>query len=117
MFIAYAVLTSLMALTAACVACLSFLRHPIPVEAARQVRVPESWVVPLGALMLAGSFGLLVGFAMPAVGVAAATGLVLYFVGAIIAHLRARDHHLGPPGGILLMATATLVATLLHTGS
>jgi hypothetical protein len=44
----------------------------------------------LGALKLAGAAGLLVGLAgLPAIGIAAATGLVLYFIGAVIAHLRA----------------------------
>jgi len=51
-------------------------------------RVPRSWVPVPGAFLALGSLGLLAGFAVPALGVAAAVGLVLYFVGALVAHLR-----------------------------
>ena len=43
------------------------------------------------SLLAAGSIGLVVGFAVPALGVAAACGLVLYFLCAAGAHIRARD--------------------------
>jgi DoxX-like family len=52
------------------------------------LRVPRSWVPVLGTFLALGSLGLLAGFAVPALGVAAAVGLVLYFVGALVAHLR-----------------------------
>jgi hypothetical protein len=112
--VVYVVLTSIMAVSAASIACLNFLRHPMPVAAAQQVRVPHSWIVPLGIVMLAGALGLVAGFVVPPLGVAAAAGLVLYFVGAIIAHLRVGDFHLGPPSGVLVMAAATLAATVAH---
>ncbi|KJY26125.1 DoxX family protein, partial [Streptomyces sp. NRRL S-495] len=40
----------------------------------------------------AGAAGLLVGLAVPALGVAAAIGLILYFLGAVITCLRARSY-------------------------
>jgi hypothetical protein len=48
------------------------------------------------------------------IGTAAATGLVLFFVGAIIAHLRSRDYsrQLGLAVGFFLLAVATLVLGL-----
>ncbi|WP_245607269.1 DoxX family protein [Pseudonocardia spinosispora] len=55
--------------------------------------VPASWLPVIGALKLAGAVGLLVGLLwLPWVGVAAAVGLVLYFVCAVHTHLLARDY-------------------------
>ncbi|ORB84336.1 hypothetical protein B1987_11615 [Mycobacterium kansasii] len=55
--------------------------------------VPESWLTfPIGTLKTAGALGLAVGLAgLPMVGVAAAVGLVLFFVCAIYTHILARD--------------------------
>ena len=55
-----------------------------------KVGVAESCITTLGILKAAGALGLLVGIGAPAVGIAAAVGLVLFFVGAIITHLRER---------------------------
>ncbi|MGW4652662.1 DoxX family protein [Kitasatospora sp. NPDC004289] len=54
--------------------------------------VPRSWWTPLALAKLAGAAGLLVGLAVPALGIAAAVGLVLYFLGAVITNLRARSY-------------------------
>ena len=43
------------------------------------------------------------------VGTAAAVGLVLFFVVAIIAHLRVRDYSIGPAAAFLLLAVAAQV--------
>jgi hypothetical protein len=77
--------------------------HAPSVTAARQVQVPQSWMLPLGTLLGAGALGLIAGFAVPALGVAAATGLVLFFIGAIIAHLRVGDVHLGGAAAFLAL--------------
>jgi hypothetical protein len=55
---------------------------------------------------------LLVGIAVPQIGIAAAAGLVLFFVGAIITHLRARDYSFGLAVVFLLLAVAALVLRL-----
>jgi hypothetical protein len=60
-------------------------------------------------LKAAGALGLLVGIGVPVIGTAAAVGLVLFFVAAIITHLRARDYSLGPAVVFLLLAVAALV--------
>ncbi|GAA1719636.1 DoxX family protein [Nonomuraea sp. AD125B] len=54
--------------------------------------VPKSWWPWLGAAKAAGAVGLLVGLAVPAIGVAAGIGLVVYFLGAVVTVLRARSH-------------------------
>lgn len=77
--------------------------------------VPLSWRPTLGWLKAAGALGLLVGLAVPAIGVAAAVGLVLFFVGAIVAVVRARWYEHWYPVLFLLFAAGALalrVATL-----
>ncbi|WP_306371113.1 DoxX family protein [Nocardiopsis sp. CC223A] len=69
--------------------------HRYPREQADLLGVPHTWIPVLGALLGAGALGLLVGPAVPVVGLAAAAGLVLYFVGALVAHLRVGDLRLG----------------------
>jgi hypothetical protein len=54
--------------------------------------VPKSWWTPLGLAKAAGALGLIGGLFVPAVGVAAAIGLILYFAGAVITVLRARSY-------------------------
>ncbi|MCP2299203.1 DoxX-like family protein [Nocardia amikacinitolerans] len=114
MFALYVTLTTLTALAAATGAWMNFVRHPIPVAAAKEVRVPQTWMLPLGSLLAAGALGLVAGFAIPLVGIAAATGLVLYFIGAVIAHLRVADFHLGRVSTALALTVATLAATLAY---
>lgn len=59
----------------------------------------------------AGAAGLLVGLlGVRPLGIAAAVGLVLFFVGAVAAHLRARVfHNIAFPLGYLVLGTAALV--------
>jgi len=66
----------------------------------------------LGILKAAGALGLLVGIGVPIIGTAAAAGLVLFFVGAILIHLRARDYTFGLAVVFLLLAVASLVLGL-----
>ncbi len=79
--------------------------------------VPDSWMTTLGILKVAGALGLLVGIVVPSVGTAAAIGLVLFFIGAIVTHLRAHDYTFGLAAVFLLLATAALVLGLCTRGS
>ncbi|GAA0593739.1 DoxX family protein [Streptomyces crystallinus] len=54
--------------------------------------VPRSLWTLLGLAKAAGALGLLVGLAVPAIGVAAGVALVLYFLGAVVTVLRARSY-------------------------
>ncbi|WP_280236178.1 DoxX family protein [Nocardia cyriacigeorgica] len=114
MFALYVSITCVTALLCAGGAWMNFTRHPITVAAAEQVRIPLSWTRPIGLVFLAGGLGLLAGFALPAVGIAAAAGLVLHFVAAIITHLRVRDFDLGKAGGALALMTVNLAVTLAY---
>lgn len=76
-----------------------------------EVHVPPPWLPMLGTVKLAGAIGLLVGLvALPAIGIAAATGLLLFFIGALIAHVRARAlYNIAFPGAYLALSAASLV--------
>ncbi len=79
-----------------------------------RVGVPRSWLPTLAVLKLAGSGGLIVGLlGLRYLGIAAAIGLVLYFVGAVVVHVRARVFsNIAFPGGYLLMSIISLALLL-----
>ncbi|MFG1790956.1 DoxX family protein [Nocardia sp. NPDC049149] len=92
MFTAYVVVTVLAALWVGFSA-LSILRRATWVtEPLTEYGVPQSWWTWLGLAKAAGAVGLLVGLAVPVIGVLAAIGVVLYFTGAIITIVRARSY-------------------------
>ena len=69
----------------------------------------HSWLFTLGALKAAGALGLLVGIGVPSIGIAAAIGLVLFFVGAIAVVVRTGWYsHLPWPVTYLLLAIGSL---------
>jgi hypothetical protein len=81
--------------------------------------VPVSWQVPLGLILGAGALGLVAGFAVPALGTAAACGLVLYFLCAAGVHVRARDTLLSSWlnwSTFFSLAVAALVVGLVYRG-
>jgi len=78
--------------------------HDYPKAQADMKRLPRSWVPVLGVLLAAGSLGLVAGFAVPLLGTLAAAGLVLYFLGALVAHLRVGSRKL--VGWALFFSTA-----------
>ncbi|MFJ7064319.1 DoxX family protein [Streptomyces sp. NPDC101115] len=89
-----------------------FARAKFVVEPLAEYGVPRSWWNWLGAAKLAGAVGLLVGYAVPAIGIAAAVGLVLYFAGAALTVIRARSYaHV--PFPLLYMAPAVAVLALV----
>ncbi|GLW08020.1 hypothetical protein Misp01_31500 [Microtetraspora sp. NBRC 13810] len=91
MFIAYVVVTVLTIVANAWAAVADFARAGFVLANSAQVGVPQSWLPVLGALKAAGAAGLLLGLAgVRVLGVAAAAGLVLFFVGAVVVHIRTR---------------------------
>ncbi len=114
MFAAYVVVTAITIAANAGIA-VADLRRPKSVLAnSAEVGVPESWIPMLAALKAAGAAGLLIGLlGVRFLGVAAAVGLILFFTGALIAHLRARVfHNLYYPGTYWLLAIASLALAL-----
>lgn len=113
MFTAFVVVTLVAIAASTFVAVANFMRLEFVLTTADKVSVPRSWMSVLGSLNAAAALGLLLGLAgVPLVGTAAAIGLVLYFVGAIVTHLRVRDYSIGPAAAFLLLAVAALVLGL-----
>jgi len=109
MFTVYIIVTVLTAAANFFSATLDFIRYKQILINMAKAGVPDSWITMLGTLKAAGALGLLVGIGVPLIGTAAAVGLILFFVGAIITHLRARDYSFGLAVVFLLLAVAALV--------
>ena len=114
MFSAYIVVTLMAIAASTLVAIANFMRAKFVLNTAARLGVPESWMTMLGALNAAAALGLLLGLiGVTLIGTAAAVGLVLFFVCAITAHLRARYYSIGPAVTFLLLAVAALVLGLV----
>lgn len=81
-----------------------------------EVGVPTSWLPKLAVLKGAGAAGLLLGLlGVPVIGVAAAVGLVLFFIVAVATHVRAHVYYsVGFPGTYLALAVASLVLAVMR---
>jgi hypothetical protein len=79
-----------------------------------EVGVPRSWLPPLAVLKGAGAAGLLLGLlGLRPLGIAAAAGLVLFFTGALAAHIRARAfHNIAFPATYFALAIASTVLAI-----
>lgn len=92
------------------------LRHnPHIVKVIHEViGVPFQYFPLLAACEFAGALGLAFGIRWPALGVAASIGLVIYFVGAVAAHLRVGDvRGIGPAAFLLALSAAVLTLRIL----
>ena len=78
------------------------------------VGIPMRWFPFLAGLEFAAVLGLLVGIRWALLGIAAACGMALYFVGAIVAHVRVTDvKGLGPAVQMLCLAVGALITRTL----
>jgi hypothetical protein len=111
MYVTYLMATILAVLANGYAAFLNFAGAESVKAAADRVHVSRRWMVPFGGLLACGATGLLSGLVVPALGTAAAIGLVLYFVCATTAHLRVGDRRVG--GAVLFL---TLAVAALTTG-
>ena len=114
MFAAYVTITLLAAVFTGSAAVTYLIGHDYPKTQADLKRIPRSWVPVLGVCLAAGSIGLLVGFAAPPVGMLAAAGLVLYFVGALVAHLRVGSRNLVGWAVFFVTVVAALAVQLAY---
>lgn len=106
---AYLVVALLTAAANAFAATVDFTRPEWLLRNMAKARVPRSWLLSLGALKAMGAVGVLVGIGVPLLGVAASAGLVLFFVGALITHVRARYWDVAAPVVFLVLAVGSLV--------
>jgi hypothetical protein len=108
-FTAYVVIAVLTILANAGVAAADLAQARFVLGNMAEVGVPRSWLLPLALLKAAGAAGLLIGLlSVPALGIAAAIGLVLFFAGALAVHVRARVfHNIAFPGIYFALAVAS----------
>ncbi|WP_069755044.1 DoxX family protein [Streptomyces sp. EN16] len=93
------------------IAVADYARAPFVLANSAEVGLTPTAVPYLATLKLAGAVGLLIGlFGVPWLGLAAGVGLIAFFVGAVLAHVRARVfHNIAFPAGFLLLAVAATV--------
>jgi len=111
---AYVAVTIFTSLITGFAAVTYLIGHDYPKAQVEIKRLPLSWMPRLGIVLAAGSVGLLAGFAVPLVGLLAAAGLVLYFIGALIAHMRVGSRNLVGWAVFFVSAVATLVLNLSY---
>jgi uncharacterized membrane protein YphA (DoxX/SURF4 family) len=87
-------ITVTLLLAAACLAPAAgkLLAHPQMQASAAHFGIPWSRYRLIGVAELAAVAGILAGLAMPAVGVAAAVGMIMLLVGALVVHRQAGDN-------------------------
>ncbi|WP_107417860.1 DoxX family protein [Streptomyces sp. CB03238] len=109
MFIAYAVVAGALALVLTASATFTYARNDQITGSMTKLGVPDTWLPALATAKAAGAAGLLLGLVVPFIGSAAAIGVVLYFLGAVLTHIRARDYALAPAAVLTLAAGAALI--------
>ncbi|MGV4981215.1 DoxX family protein [Streptomyces sp. NPDC001709] len=110
MDIAYVAVTCAALLANAGIVAADVAKAPFVLANSAEVGVPSAWLPTLALLKAAGAAGLLLGLlGARSLGVAAGAGLVLFYVGAVIAHVRARVfHNIAFPGLFLALAAGAL---------
>lgn len=116
---AYLVITVVFAAMAAFSGLGKIRRDPRIVHVIHEViGVPMKYFSLLAACEIAGAVGLVLGIWWPSLGVAAGIGLVLYFVVAIVFHLRIGDvKGVGPAAFMLALAAGALATRILTLGT
>ncbi|GAC69198.1 DoxX family protein [Gordonia soli] len=95
-------------------------RAPFVLANSAEVHVPEPWLPWLAACKAAGAVGIAVALVgdVPMLAVAASTGLVLFYLGAVGFHVRAKVfYNIGFPGAFLAVAAAVLVLAAVECPS
>jgi hypothetical protein len=103
-FIAYTVIAIVLGLGLAGSASAKIRKDERVTAGLTKADVPLAWFVPLAVLELAGTVGLVIGIWWRPLGIAAAIGVILYFIGALVFHVRAKDFKGTPAPALLLIA-------------
>jgi hypothetical protein len=113
MFAATAVVSGLLAAALLLSGYGKLAKDPRQLKTMTTVGFPEDRLWLLAAAEIAGAAGLAAGLFWWPIGVAAAAGVILYFLGAVGAHLRVRDLNFAPAIAVLLVAVVALVLRAL----
>jgi hypothetical protein len=113
MVVATAIVTSLLTALLVVSAFIKITRREPFVQGYLRVGVPVDRLNQLAAILLAGAAGLVAGLWWAPLGIAAAIGVICYFLLAVAAHLRAADaRNLLNPLIYLVLAAAALALRL-----
>jgi hypothetical protein len=109
MFVAAAIHSSLVAVLLVASGRGKLVKNPQQMKVIATVGFPEEKLWLLAAAEIAGAAGIVGGLFWWPIGVAAAIGVVLYFVGAIGSHLRVKDKKFTAALVMLLVTVGVLV--------
>ena len=112
---AYYVVTVLFALITAFSGVMKIRHDPNVVKVIHEtVGVPLKYFPVLAACELSGAIGLVAGIWFPPLGIAAGAGLVIYFIGAVVSHVRVGDFKgLGSAVFMLALSAGSLALRLV----
>jgi len=113
MFVATVIVSVLLALVALGSAGAKLAKNPKVIESVTSVGVPENRIPILAMLEIAGAVGVIIGLWVAPLGIAAGIGLVLYFIGATVSHVRVHDNEYQPPAVLALLAAAAVVLRIV----
>ncbi|MEY2523511.1 MAG: hypothetical protein QOJ66_2076 [Ilumatobacteraceae bacterium] len=116
MFIAAAIVSSLLAVTLIASARGKLVRDEKVMAVMTKVGVPADKVWLLAAAELAAAVGLVVGLFWSPIGIAAAIGVIVYFLCAVVSHVRVHDERLEAAAILLLVGVAALILRAATTG-
>ncbi len=108
------IVAGLLGLAATGSAFAKFTKKEDVIKSVTHVGVKNEYIPLLAILEVLGALGLLAGIHSKPLGVAAATGLALYFLGAVAAHLRVKDKvkDFAPALVLFLVAVGTVLLEL-----
>ena len=114
MFVATVVVSAILALAAFGSGVGKLSKQPKLVENMTKLGVPNSWLPLLAAAEIAGAVGLIVGLKVAPLGIAAGIGLIAYFAGAVLTHVKAKDREFAPA---LVLGLVSVAAVVLRIAS
>jgi uncharacterized membrane protein YphA (DoxX/SURF4 family) len=113
-------MTTVMAVALAAIAIVSAMgklrKMPQVMDSMAHVGVKPNQIPVLAYLEIAGAIGILVGIAYPLLAFVSAGALMLYFVGAVIAHIRIKDKLKDFAPALFLAVLFGYLAYLVPTG-
>jgi uncharacterized membrane protein YphA (DoxX/SURF4 family) len=113
-------MTTIMAVVLAAIAIVSAMgklrKMPQVIESMTHVGVKPNQIPVLAYLEIAGAVGILIGIAYPLLAFISAGALMLYFVGAVIAHLRVKDKFKDFAPALFLAVLFGYLSYLVPTG-
>lgn len=113
MFILLAALTGFLVVVSVGSSIADWKKNPRIMQSMDRMKVPVAVIPALPLFKMVGATGILLGLWSKPLGVAAGIGLVLYFIGAVYFHLRAKDP-VKESGPAFLMLLIAVTITLLQ---